>query len=150
MNTLFKTITDSQLSPANVERETPTLAAEEEAMDFIFVRDLEIEMSIGTLDHEKEKKQRVVVNIELAVVPNDKWEKDDIQNVVSYADIVEKIQSLAGEKHFNLVEVFAEKIAALCLNDPRAQEVSVQIDKPDIYDCAAGVGCGIIRSQARL
>lgn len=149
MNTLFKTITSSQLAPANERQgESSAVLSEEDAVDFIFIRDLDVEMSVGILDHEKDEKQRVLINIELAVCANPNWVKDDIQNVVSYADVVEQIQKIAVGNHINLLENFAEKIAASCLKDKRVREISVQVEKTDIYDCAGGVGCQIIRVQS--
>lgn len=148
MNTLFKTITASQLSPANEQEEKKVpFPKEEKNADFIFIRDLELEMFVGVLDHEKDKKQRVLVNIELAVEPTPDGPKDEILNVVSYADIVEKIQNIATRGHINLLESFAEKIASSCLEDKRAREISVCVEKTDIYENARGIGCRIIRRQ---
>ena len=148
MKTLFKTITASQLSPANEQPEKKAFFPEEKkSADFLFIRDLELDMFVGVLPHEKDKKQRVLVNIELAVEPVPGGSKDEIRNVVSYADIVENIENIAAGGHINLLESFAEKIAASCLEDKRAREISVCVEKTDIFKNARGVGCRIIRRQ---
>lgn len=113
----------------------------------VFIRDMILIMSIGIHAHEKLKRQRVVVNVEIDVDDKNSWQSDNIGTVLSYSDVVSQIQAIAAEGHVNLVETFAEKIAAAVLSFERARRVRIRVEKPDIYDFAAGAGVEIIRSR---
>lgn len=94
-------------------------------------------MSIGVHDFEKEKPQRVIVNIELEIDNESKAQADNIHEVISYADIIDQVTALSHEKHYELVETFANVVAASCLAmGEQAKKVSVSVHKPDIIDNA--------------
>ena len=105
-------------------------------------------MSVGIYEHEKTTPQTVIVNVKLDVHTNLNAALKDIGTVVSYEDIVQKIEKLAGKQHYNLLERFAEDIAQMCLKfDYRIQTVEVAAEKPDIIKNAASVGVHILRSR---
>lgn len=113
----------------------------------LIIRDVQVDMSIGIYDAEKQAKQPVLVNLEATVQDNPHWREDDIRFVVSYECIVEKINELAKAGHIDLVETMAEYIAEFCLEDDRVFDVTVRIEKPEIFACAAGVGVEIHRTR---
>ena len=115
-------------------------------MDRIFIKDLEIEMSIGIYEEEKIAPQRVIISISLDInTPAE--QSDNIDDTVSYKTVIDDIKTLATARHYNLVESFAEEIATSCLKDKRVKQVEVEVTKPDIFIDAAGVGICIIRKQ---
>lgn len=146
MNTLFKTVTGDRKAD-NTDHNIVPLPEKGSVEQSIFIKDLEIEMSIGVLEQEQVKKQRVIINAEFLVSPNIDWRQDDIENVVSYADIVVTIESIAQSKHFNLVETLAEEIIEQCLKVDQINEAKVTIEKPDIISTAGGVGVTIRRTK---
>lgn len=113
----------------------------------ILVRDLVLKCLIGIHPHELLAPQRVRVNVDMAVYEQAGPLSDDIANVVSYEDTIEGIKRMLAEGHINLVETLAEKIAALCLTDPRVASVRVRVEKLDVYAEAASVGIEIERRQ---
>jgi dihydroneopterin aldolase len=114
----------------------------------IFIKDLTLQMSIGVLPEEREAPQRVIVNICADSTYTGDWKEDDVANVVSYADMIEKITLLSRIKHFTLAETFAEEIAALCLETfPPLHKISVSVDKPDIVPETQTVGIRIERRR---
>lgn len=115
--------------------------------DTVFIRDMVVIMSIGIHDHEKLKQQRVVVNVEIQVKLKNSWQEDTIGSVLSYSDVVNHIKAIAASSHINLVETFAERIAADILTFDAARSVRIRVEKPDIYDFAAGAGVEITRSR---
>ncbi len=115
--------------------------------DHIFIRDLILEMSVGIYEHEKQKKQRVIINIGLDVETNAKKTTYSIDDVVSYEQIKNKVEALAGEKHYELLEEFAEKIAELCLLEEKVMSVKIKIEKPDIIHNTKSVGVSILRNN---
>ena len=146
MNSLFKTVTCDK-SGRKSDRTVVPIQEFEGMAQTIFVKDLELEMPIGILDEEKNKKQRVIVSVELDVVPPADWRADDIANVVSYADIVESIQVIAASGHFNLVETFAETIIEKCFENDAVLSATIGIEKPDIIKNAGSVGAIISRDR---
>ena len=67
---------------------------------------------------------------------------------VSYADVVEFVEALAASgDHVELVETWAEDVAAFALTNELAQAVRVTVQKLDIFDAADGVGISIERSR---
>lgn len=116
--------------------------------DKIVIRDLTLEMSVGIYKHEKTKPQTVIVNVTLDVHTNLNAPLEDIDKVVSYETIVQKIEELAAGRHYNLLERFAEDIASMCLKfDYKIRTVEVRVEKPDIIENAAGLGVHILRSR---
>jgi dihydroneopterin aldolase len=114
----------------------------------IFVRDLELDSHIGVRADEHGRTQRVRVNLELAVDGLAAPLADRYENVVCYDEVVSAVRRLVAAGHVNLVETLAERIAALCLEDPRVGRCKVRVEKLDVYRDAAGVGVEIERFQA--
>ena len=142
MNKLFQTMTCAQ---DNVPTSSPQHS--EQDVTRICIKDLQLDMLIGVYPEEQKKPQSVIVNLTLDVDPPANWQEDDINSVISYDVMVQDIQDLAARGQIGLVEHFAEEIAALALNDQRAQKVFVKIEKPEAIENTASVGVEIIRSR---
>ena len=138
MNSLFQTVTASETDDNVV-----ALPSGQSAVQKVLIKDLELQMSIGVYDSEKQAKQRVLVNAEIAVKPNPNWQDDNIDDVVSYADIIESIHEISQQGHIHLVETFAEKIIESCFSHGSVLGVSVSVKKPDILAQAGSVGVSI-------
>jgi len=110
----------------------------------VFVRDLVLAWEIGVFSHEHGRKQRVRINVDL-LVPEKDAHHDQLHNIVSYSDIVDRIRALAAAGRVNLVETLAERIAALCLDDARVRSARIKVEKLDVYPDAAAVGVEIER-----
>lgn len=105
----------------------------------VFVRDLVVPCSIGIYPREKGLRRRVRVNAELAVSEAISG-KDDFAEAVNYETIVAGIKSIAEAGHINLVETLADRIATLCLADPRVSSVRIVVEKLDVYPETESVG----------
>ena len=148
MNSLFKTITGGsrQTQVESIAPFTSTMIVNKSSK--IFIKDLDLMMSIGILDEEKADKQRVIVNIEMDVEPNTHWQKDEIGDVVSYVDVIERVQMIASAGHTNLVETLAEKIAEAALSFPSVLSARVNVQKPDIIKNTQSVGAEVFAEKA--
>jgi len=121
------------------------IADADNATRHVFIRDFMVECLIGVHEHEKQRKQRVRVNLDLAVNEGEHPIIDDIRNVVNYETMADGIEKIAQEGHVNLVETFAERIAAMCLEDHRVHSARVRVEKLDILENAESVGIEIER-----
>lgn len=111
----------------------------------VFVRDLVLDCNIGVHLHEKNRVQRVRINLDLGVWEGDGVHNDRLENVVCYEDIVTRVRAITADGHVNLAETLAERIAAICLQDPLCRSVRVRVEKLDVFDDAGSVGVEIER-----
>lgn len=111
----------------------------------VFVRDLVIPCAIGVHAHEKDRTQRVRINVDLGVTENGEPHLDRLANVVCYEDIVTRIRGIVADGHINLVETLAERIAAVCLQDPACRSARVRVEKLDVFPDAVSVGVEVER-----
>ncbi len=123
------------------------LADVERRLRHVFIRDLELDAAIGVWRHEHGRRQRVRINLDLAVVESDGPPADELSAVVCYQEMVDRVKAILGRHHVKLVETLAERIAAACLEDPRVERVRVRVEKPDAVPEAASVGIEIERTR---
>lgn len=116
----------------------------------VFVRDLILQAMIGIHAHEKKGRQRIRINLDLAVREGDVELDDDLRNVVCYEEIVEGAKAIVEQGHVGLVETMAEAVAAMCLQDPRVRSARVRVEKLDIFDNAESVGVEIERFNGHV
>jgi len=123
------------------------IASAAKGIRHVFVRDLQLRAMLGVFDFEKIEPQRVIINVDLSVKEQGDPLNDDIQNVVSYANVVDHIKDILAKGHVHLVETLAEMIADECLKSRHVVCVRVRIEKPDIIPETASVGVEIERSK---
>ncbi|BBD97060.1 dihydroneopterin aldolase [Sphingobium amiense] len=90
------------------------------------VRDLPLLADIGINPDEIGRRQPLVVTVELSLVPGS---VEGIADTVDYRRIAQAAEDLAAV-HIPLIETFAQRLGALCLQFPRVVEARVAIDKP--------------------
>ena len=98
--------------------------------------------------YEKEKPQRIRINLDLAVKETPTAVEDRLADVVSYEDVADGIRAMVADRHVNLVETLAERIADMCLKDERVQAARVRIEKLDVFEDAASAGVEIERFRS--
>jgi dihydroneopterin aldolase len=111
----------------------------------IFVRDLVLTGKIGVHKHEKANAQRLRINLDLAVSEGAAPATDKLSEVVCYENVVDGVRAIVADGHVNLVETLAERIADMCLEDPRIRVARVRIEKLDVFPDAASAGVEIER-----
>jgi len=113
----------------------------------VFVHDLILPALIGVHSHEKNRRQRIRVNLDMEVTDDCVSKKDKISEVVSYEKVIEEVKKLVSNGHINLVETLAEKISKICLIDKRVCAVRIKIEKIDVFEDAKSVGVEIFRKN---
>ena len=122
-----------------------------QSLRHVFVRDLVLNCNIGVHLHEKGRVQRVRINLDLGVAESEGAHNDRLENVVCYEDIVTRVRAITADGHVNLAETLAERIAAICLQNPLCRSARVRVEKLDVFDDAGSVGVEIERiSTVRL
>ncbi len=110
--------------------------------DRIFVREFVLPIRIGAYAHEREKPQKVRFDVEVNVMRLDRTAQD-IRDVFSYDLITDAIRMIVAQEHIPLVEMLAERIAAVMLTHRRVTSVTVRVEKLEIGP--AGIGVEIVR-----
>ena len=118
--------------------------------DQIQIKDLHLRTIIGINEEERRNRQDVLINIVLYADTTAAGASDDMDDAVNYRTIAKRVIKLVEESEFYLVERMAAEIAAICLEDPRVEEVRVRVEKPGALRFARSVGVEIHRTRADL
>lgn len=116
-------------------------------MDIIFLRGLEIETTIGIYEWEREIKQTVIVDLEMATDIRQAAATDDIQYTVDYKAVAKRLISFVEESDFYLVETLAERIAGIILSEFSVPWVRLSLNKKGAIRGASDVGIIIERGS---
>lgn len=123
-------------------------AEQDPPADRIFLSDFVREIEIGAYAEEVGVTQRVKFNLVLEVTRNTAHIDDRVGRVINYDDLIESIDTVANGERINLLETFAERLAQLCLVDPRARRIRIRIEKLDRLPDGATLGCEITRVRS--
>ena len=115
--------------------------------DRVFLSDYVREVEIGAYPEERGVRQRLRFNIVLEVMRGGPVADDRVGSVINYDGLIEAIDEAAEGPRVNLLETLAERIAGLCLADPRAKRVHLRIEKLDRLAEGATLGCEISRAR---
>lgn len=113
----------------------------------IFLKDVTVMARVGVYDHEKKGPQKIIVNVDVVVVPNTNWQADRIADVLSYEALLSAIETIAASGHIELLETFAEHVIERILPHPLALKATVCIEKPGIFPQAKSAGIVITRQK---
>jgi dihydroneopterin aldolase len=116
-------------------------------MDIIFLRGLEIETTIGIYEWEREIKQTVILDLEMATDVRQAAATDDIQYTVDYKAVAKRLITFVEESDFYLVETLAERIAQIILSEFSVPWVRVSLNKKGAIRGASDVGVIIERGE---
>lgn len=133
--------------------ETMRLANAALGLRHVFLRDMVLHASIGVHAFEHAARQRIRINIDLAVDDDGArplsrpapQHRDELARVVDYEAVANAVRAIVGSGHVKLVETLAERLAESCLADPRVRIVRIRVEKLDILPDAASVGVEIER-----
>ena len=118
-------------------------------MDIVFIRALRIETVIGIYDWEREIKQPVVFDIEMASDVTRGARTDRIEDALDYKAVSKRLKQFVGEARFELVETLAERCAAIIREEFGVPWLRMTVNKVGAVTNADGVGV-IIERGSRL
>ena len=97
----------------------------------ISIENLRLRTVVGVFEWEKKILQEVIVNIEALIdCPDPLAIGDDISGTLDYKALNKKVIKFVEEGRFNLVETIAGGVARIVLEDGKALEATVRVDKP--------------------
>jgi len=116
-------------------------------MDTIFLRDLEINATIGIFEWEKRIKQKVRIDLEMATDIAKAAATDSIEDTLDYKAISKRIIQFVDESEYELIETLIEKIAEIILNEFNVPWTRVTLSKPGAVRGSRDVGIVIERGE---
>jgi dihydroneopterin aldolase len=104
----------------------------------------------GVFESERREGQMFKVDLVLGMDTRPAARTDDLQDTVDYGTLVAAVKKAVEHDPVDLIETLAERIADICLKDPRVQWTEVTLHKPDapIEATFADVALTISRSRS--
>lgn len=114
-------------------------------VDIVFIKNLEVSSVIGVYDWERNIRQCLIIDLQMAWDNKLAAQTDDISKALDYAKVSEAVVAFAEKSQFQLVETFAEKLAELLQQQFTIPWLTLKITKPGAVATAKGVGVEIER-----
>ncbi len=114
-------------------------------MDKIFLTGLTVECVVGVWEWERQVKQPVILDIEMAADIKKAAASDHLDDTIDYKKVSKRLQSFIGESQFQLVETLTERVAEILVKEFHAPWVKVKLNKQGALRGARDVGIVIER-----
>ena len=112
----------------------------------IFIEGLTVACVIGAYEWERNVRQELRVDLQLAVDTTAAAASDELDDApVDYARVAQRVEQIAQETGAKLVEHLAERIAQALLAEFPISKLDLTLTKPSAIPAAAGVGIRISR-----
>jgi FolB domain-containing protein len=116
-------------------------------MDKVIIKNILARGIIGIHEWEREKPQDILINIELYTDLRRPGTLDEISACIDYSKVTKQVMYHAENSNRFTVEVLAEDIAKICLEDPRVLKTTVRVEKPGAVRFSQSVGVEIERKR---
>ena len=114
-------------------------------MDTVFIEDLRIETVIGIYDWERQIRQVVALDLEMAFDNTRPAASDRIQDTLDYKAVSKRLIAFVESSSFQLVETLAERCAEIVLNEFNVSWLRLKLAKPGAVRGSRAVGVRIER-----
>jgi dihydroneopterin aldolase len=122
--------------------------SEDTKLDKIFLRGLKVDAVIGVWEWERQIRQTIEVDLELATDVARAAESDTIEAALNYKDIAKALIDFVSHSEFQLVESLAEALARVTVLDFGIAWTKISVSKPGAIEGSREVGVIIERTPA--
>jgi dihydroneopterin aldolase len=119
-------------------------------MDKIFIRALKTETIIGIFDWERQVRQTVLFDIEIAADIRKAALSDSVEDTLNYKKVAKRVLAFVEASSFHLVEALAEHVAMLILEEFEVVRVNIVLSKPGAVRNSRDVGVALERDRSQL
>ncbi|HZN74433.1 MAG TPA: dihydroneopterin aldolase [Micromonosporaceae bacterium] len=84
----------------------------------------------GVYDFERAQGQEFIVDVALEVDVAAAAASDDVADTVHYGELADRLVAIVNGPPVRLIETLADKLASMCLADPKVAAVTVTVHKP--------------------
>ncbi len=116
-------------------------------MDIVYISDLRIEAVIGIYDWEREIRQVVSIDLDMAADNRKAAATESIDDALNYKAVAKRLIQFVEESEFKLVETLAERIADIILDEFDVNWLRLKLGKPGAVTGSREVGVIIERGE---
>lgn len=113
--------------------------------DSVHIEGLTIITTIGIYDWEKQIKQKLILDIEMAWDNRQAGLTDDVNFCLDYAKVSQTVVHYVENQQFGLIERVAEEVATLIISHFGVTKVKIKVSKPGAVVAAQNVAVVIER-----
>ena len=99
-------------------------------MDIVYISDLRIETIIGIYAWEREIRQVISIDLEMAADNRKAAATESIEDALNYKAVAKRLIQFVEESEFQLVETLAERIAEIVLDEFDVDWLRLKLGKP--------------------
>jgi|SRR6478735_884662 len=114
-------------------------------MDIVFIEDLRIETVIGIYDWERQIRQVVALDLEMAFDNRKPAASDKIDDTLDYKAVSKRLIAFVEAAHYELVETLAEQCARIVREEFGVSWLRLRLAKPGAVRGSKAVGVVIER-----
>lgn len=114
-------------------------------MDIVFIERLHIDTIIGIYDWERQVRQTVTLDLEMAWDNTRPAASDDIDEALNYKAVAKRLVAFVEASEFGLVETLAERCAAIVREEFDVPWLRLRLRKPRAVRGSKAVGVEIER-----
>ena len=116
-------------------------------MDIVYINDLRVDTIIGIYDWEREVRQTISIDLEMATDIRLAATSDNIEHALNYKAVAKRLIDFVENSEFLLVEALAEQLASLVLDEFAVSWLRLRLSKPGAVRGARDVGIVIERGE---
>jgi dihydroneopterin aldolase len=115
--------------------------------DIVFIEDLRIDTIIGIYDWEREVKQTISLDIEMAADNVKPASSENIDDALNYKAVSKRLIAFTEESHYQLVETLAESLAKIITTEFNVPWCRLKLSKLGAVTGSRSVGVIIERGH---
>ena len=116
-------------------------------MDIVYISDLRIETVIGIYDWEREIRQIISIDLEMAADNRRAAATESIDDALNYKAVAKRLIQFVEDSEFQLVETLAERIAEIVIDEFDVDWLRLKLGKPGAVTGSREVGVIIERGE---
>ena len=109
----------------------------------IVLQNVAVTARVGLASWERERSQRLIVNIELYAGSQDYLSDVTNESIIDYCPIYDRIQNWRTRAHTDLIETLVRDLLSTCFDCPQVAACKVSVAKPEVFDQAQGAGAEV-------
>lgn len=117
------------------------------ASDIVYISDLRVQTVIGVFGWERQVKQTVILDLEMATDIRPAAASDALEDALDYKAVSKRIIAFVSDSRFQLVETLAEGIAGIVTEEFGVPWVRLRVNKQGALRGVRDVGVVIERGR---
>jgi dihydroneopterin aldolase len=114
--------------------------------DVIYVRGLDLEVSVGFHDWEQAAPQAVRIDLQIQKDTSVAANSDSVGDTCNYEEVIRRVRAMVQQRHYQLVETLASALAQMILKEFAVRHIKVCVAKPNAVSGTEDVGVVIERT----